>query len=210
MINEHFIDRIKKELKSLPGEDAHQEMLPEGRERSSNAIKKGINVRQSAVSLILFKKNKELHFLLIQRSEYKGVHSKQISFPGGKTEPEDRCDKETALRETKEEVGIDEKALSYLGKLTNVYIPVSNFEVHPHVFYMHHKQTFEKDTREVDEVIPVPLNSLLENKNLHIKNISTSNNQTIKNVPCFVFDDKVVWGATAIILNEFKTLLKRL
>lgn len=209
MDSSNLILQIKKELINLPGEAAHIDMSPMGREKSSQAIKQAKNVRQSAVSLVLFEKNTDLHFVLIQRSEYKGTHSKQISFPGGKSEPEDSNSVATAIRETKEEIGIDEDALTHLGKLTKVYIPVSNFEVHPHVFYMQQKQKFQKQIREVQEIIPVPLRNLINEENLHKKDIELTNGLILKNVPCFLLNGKVVWGATAIILNEFKTILKR-
>ncbi len=209
MYTTDIVTQLKKELVYLPGESAHLEMSPAGREKSSEALKKVKDARQSAVSIILFEEQEELHFVLIQRSEYEGIHSKQISFPGGKKERYDTNFIATALRETHEEVGIHIDQLHHLGKLTKVYIPVSNFEVHPHVFYMKRKQDFKKQVREVDEIFTVPISALLDNKNLHKKDIRVNKNYLLKKVPCFIFEAKIVWGATAIILNELKSVLNR-
>lgn len=204
-----FIEKLRKEIINLPGEKAHIAMLPGKRIRSSEAIKTAKTIKQSAVSIILFEKDSQFNFVLIQRPEYKGIHSKQISFPGGKLDETDNNDVENALRETEEEIGVDRNDLLHLGKLTKIYIPVSCFEVHPHVFYLQNPKPFKKEIREVDEILSIQIKELLNEKNVTQTEIDRGNKMVLKNVPSFILNNKIVWGATAIILNEFKTILKR-
>jgi 8-oxo-dGTP pyrophosphatase MutT (NUDIX family) len=203
-----FIERLKNELGNLPGEAAHLDMLPL-RQVSSEALKKAENYRLSAVLLLLHEMNGQSHFVLTQRNEYKGKHSGQISFPGGKVEPTDPDTTYTALRETHEEIGIQPHSIDLMGRLTEVYIPVSNFLIHPYIG--HSKQTLitQADPREVSQVIHASTKALLDDSNIISTHIKLDSGMVLKDIPAFNFDGHIVWGATAIILNEFKTLLKR-
>ena len=109
-------------------------MLP-FRETVSEAFKKPVDYRLSAVLLLLFPYKDDIYFVLTERQDYDGKHAGQISFPGGKAEPFDKNTAETALRETQEEIGVLPTAITILGRLTEVYIPVSNFLIHPYVGY---------------------------------------------------------------------------
>ena len=150
----------------------------------------------------------ETRFLLTQRASYNGTHSAQISFPGGKREVHDSDEKHTAIRETYEEVGIEMKNIKVIKEFTQAYIPPSNFLVSPFMGYLENTPTFEPNN-EVDTIIEVKLSDLLNDDNITVKNLSTSYMDNI-DVPCFKLNNYVVWGATAMILNEIKCVLKTL
>ncbi len=165
------------------------------------------NPKQSAVLALFYPDNdNETHFLLTQRASYNGVHSAQISFPGGKKEETDKNLEETALRETHEEAGIIIKDIKTFRELSKTYIPPSNFWVTPYIGTINYRPTFI-DNSEVNTFIEVKTSDLLDDNSLATKNLTTSYMQNI-DVPCFKLNGHIVWGATAMILSEIKDLLK--
>ena len=164
------------------------------------------NARHSAVLLLLFEKNGESHITLTQRHEYKGAHSGQISFPGGKKEDSDTDLKQTALRETEEEIGIPQSKPNIIHTLKDLYIPPSNFLVTPFVATLKSSPTYSLDDFEVKEIIEFPVSRLFEKDVVQEKIMSFKNNQSMQ-VKYFDIQDKVVWGATAMILENFKALI---
>lgn len=192
--------------KELPGEEAHLKMSPLNRKVSSLALKEAKNVKESSVALIIVK-NEEI--ILTQRPQYDGSHGGQISFPGGKKEMDDIDLYETAVRETAEEIGIILTMENYVGKLTSVYIPISNFYVEPNVFYLKDLPSFKKDDFEVEEIFTIKIKDLLNEHFVFKKNIQVTETYTLKNVPYYGIDNRVIWGATAIILSELKELIIR-
>src|SRR5690606_34887427 len=146
--------------------------------------------------------------LLILRTTYKGVHSNQIGFPGGKQEREDPDLLATALRETYEEVGVPPEHLTILRSLSHLYIPPSNFEVWPFIGLCNKKIPFVLQQKEVAALVEVPLNDFLDDGKVVNHNLSTSYAKNI-DVPAFLSNGYIVWGATAMILSEIKELLKQ-
>ena len=191
----------------LPGEEAHMDLSPMGRGKSSEALKRATTYRNSGVAIHLFDpENPKL--LLMQRPSYPGTHGGQISFPGGKEEEQDRNLLETALRESEEEVGLPKDSGEVLGELTEIYIPVSKFRVVP--FVILHQEANPRlvlEEKEVESTFYLPLRSLLNPKLLQEVDITLGNGTRLPKIPSFVYQEKVIWGATAIILNELKTLL---
>lgn len=127
---ESFLEMVSKIRNlPLPGREVQLEMAPMDRIKElkeQDIIKK--KPRQAAVMALLYPNGKnETHIILILRKTYKGVHSNQVGFPGGKVEQEDRDLAHTALRETEEEVGVPQDKITVVRKLTNIYIPPSNF-----------------------------------------------------------------------------------
>lgn len=200
-----FPERLSQELSNLPGIQAHKKFYPL-RVQNSN---KSIDAKLSAVGVHFFENHQEKYFILIERAEYDGHHSKQIAFPGGKMDPFDKSLEETAKRESIEEINIDMNNAELIGQITPVFIPVSNFEVYPFIFWHHSKPNYEINSNEVNDIITVNCKELLSNDNLTYLDIQISKNNLIKNVPCFILENKIVWGATALILSEVKELLKR-
>ena len=157
--------------------------------------------------ILFYIKKNEPHIVLTQRATYNGTHSGQISFPGGKREITDRDIIHTALRETNEEIGVVEADVKVIGQLSQVYIPVSNFRVSPVVGIINYSPQFVLDNYEVDELIVLKLSDLMNIKTLTPASIILPNKTTLS-VPSFNFNAKIVWGATALMLNELRWLLK--
>lgn len=193
---------------SLPGENAHLIMNPSGRGLSSEARKKASNVRESAVAIVLYDSGINHEIVLIQRPDYIGAHGGQISFPGGKRDLEDEDLKSTAIRECHEEIGISLEDAEFLGQLTPVYIPVSNFHVEPYVFYYPQVPLFMKDEREVVDVFSISIADLLNEGTISTMEIEIKGDRLYKDIPCFLINDKKIWGATALILSELKEVLR--
>ncbi|MBI1836067.1 MAG: CoA pyrophosphatase [Flavobacteriia bacterium] len=191
----------------LPGESVHQEMAPSNRPLSSWGIANNTDYKESAVSVIIYPNQSTLKTIVIQRPEYEGNHSGQISFPGGKKEKNDPNLEHTARRECFEEIGIPINKGQLLGELTKVYIPVSNFIVYPYVFYVTEIPNLIRDLREVAEIVHFDLKELSKPENIDMMEIQFQNGKTKKNIPCFTIANKKIWGATALILNELKHLL---
>ena len=192
----------------LPGDVAHRELAPISSSVRISAYNDNPNPKQSAVCILLYKKQNEVYFVLTKRHVYEGFHSGQISFPGGKMEKADADLEQTALRETEEEVGIPRTAMQVFGSLTSVYIPPSGFIVHPYVAMIHTEPVFNPDSFEVYQLIEVPVDKLINPESLVKRELKISSGAI--NVPCFDFDGEIVWGATAMMLNEFRQLLLRL
>jgi len=203
------IEAIKRELATdLPGESAHLPMSPLGRGRSSELKKKAKKFREAAVAVILFPKDDKMQIILTQRAQYEGTHSGQISFPGGSKEAYDEDLISTAIRETHEEIDLTLDKTQFLGTLTDVFIPVSSFAVHPQVFFHPTCPNFENNY-EVVETFWISLNELLDEHSVSTMNVTLQNGFKLT-VPCFSIRGHSIWGATAIMLNEFKLLLKNL
>lgn len=206
-----FRDKLKQEIeKGLPGESAHLPMSPLNRLPSSIAITQTENYRFSAVACILHPRGNSLEIVLIERPTYDGAHSGQIAFPGGKMEESDPNDEFTARRECFEEIGIELKDEHYLGKLTDVFIPISSFVMHPHLYFVENLPEFNPDIREVASILCVDFFKNINEQNIERKDLPTQQKFVLKNVPGFLVKDKFVWGATALVLNELRELLKRI
>lgn len=199
-------------IKKIPliGAKAHAEMSPNLLNRELNELEiKKRNPKNAAVMALFYpNQNKETHLVLILRNTYKGVHSAQIGFPGGREEVIDKDLAETALRETYEEVGVPPEEVEVLKKISSIYIPPSNFWVQPYIGICQITPTFVRQESEVKEILEIKLDDFLDDKNLVEKNISASYAQNV-NVPAFLLNDQIVWGATAMMLSEVKGILKR-
>ncbi len=203
--------RFKQQLEAafsrpLPGQDAQYQMTPAGRERVNLEKINQNNVKQAATAALFFEQNGRPHLILTRRVEYPGVHSGQISFPGGRKEPGDRDFSETALRETREEIGIEPDQISLLGSLTALYIPPSNFYVYPFVGLLKSKPDFTRQQSEVDEILTPDFNGFLDPSNLRNSTIKTST-YSIK-VPSFHIMGETVWGATAMMISELRAMFE--
>ena len=165
--------------------------------------------RKAAVMAVFYPdKEQNTHLLFILRKTYKGVHSNQVAFPGGKAEETDATILETALRETYEEVGVLPEDITGIKKLTSVYVIPSNFDVQPFLGLYRSPKPFVKQDAEVAALLEVSLSSLLDDTNVTIKKLRLENGEEIE-VPAFNLNSKLVWGATAMMLNEIKTLLRQ-
>jgi 8-oxo-dGTP pyrophosphatase MutT (NUDIX family) len=199
-----WIDAISSELsKPLPGLEVQMRMAPSLRRPPPVSLP----MRDSGVLILLYSLKDEIFTVFMKRPEYGGPHSGQISFPGGKHETADLSLIETALRESKEEIGINPSSVEILGTLTPLYIPVSNFKVLPVVGYVAEKPSFRIDPEEVDFLIEVSLQTLMNQDIVKYRN-GMLGNESIE-VPYFDVDNQQIWGATAMILSEFLEIIKR-
>jgi 8-oxo-dGTP pyrophosphatase MutT (NUDIX family) len=191
--------------KELPGEAAHATYKRYRQQfEQSHAHQQR---RPAAVALHFYPKNEAWHFILIERSTYNGQHSGQMAFPGGKPDPSDPHLEFTARRESFEEIGIPLHHGQHIKTLSNVWIPVSGFEVSPYVFLHDEAPLLQPDPREVKHIEEVALQDLLNDSSLTLKDIEIPGGQILEAHPCFLLNNKIVWGATALMLNEVRILL---
>lgn len=191
----------------LPALEAHLKMAPLERITSKPIFSDGQSPRTASVLMLCYPKNGKTHLVLIVRNEYKGVHSAQIAFPGGKYEEEDLDYSITALRETHEEIGIHPNEVEIIRSYTQVYIPPSNFIVHPFLGICHDEIHFTPDPTEVASIIELPITTLLNDAIVVETEIPISELNTIR-LPAFKIDDHIVWGATAMMLSELKEVIR--
>ena len=204
-----FLKHIPKlKHKQLPGLNAQLKLAPEIRRKFTEQDLQKVTPREAGVLILLFPDEiNETQLLLTKRATYKGSHSAQISFPGGKVEEQDTSIIGTALREANEEVGIAIEKITIIRKVTQSYIPPSNFLVTPTLGYVTFTPQFNTNY-EVAEIISISLKDLLDDDKQIKKIMSTSYMENIE-VPCYQFKGHIVWGATAMILSEIKELLKQ-
>jgi len=208
MLFDTFLELIPKiEKEPLLSSEAHLKMAPLERIKFYENYDYLIhNPRKSAVLSLFYPKDNQTNLLLIVRSEYVGVHSAQISFPGGKMETFDESLQETALRETEEEVGITKNQIKIIKPFSELYIPPSNFLVSPFMGITTNEIQPLINRREVSQILEFPIHDLLDNRLISNVKISTSYANEIE-VPAFIISGHIVWGATAMILSEIKQII---
>ncbi|TWO32582.1 CoA pyrophosphatase [Seonamhaeicola sediminis] len=212
MIFDEFLKSISKiENIPLPAEASHFKMVPPYRLELLNHQKKAMKNAKSAGVLALFYPSEEYltKFVLILRKTYNGVHSAQVGFPGGKLEAQDKSLQEAAIRETNEEIGVPINHIEVVKKLTQVYIPPSNFNVQPFIAITKEIPKFIKEESEVETIIEVGLPHFLDDDIITLKKVKTSYGIEVE-VPAFKLSHYTVWGATAMMLSEIKDILKQL
>ena len=212
MVFNTFLESVVK-IKHLElfGEISHAKMSPPYRLELAEKMKEKAKPAKRAGVMALFYPNMEgeTHLVLILRKTYKGVHSAQVGFPGGKYEDEDDNDlMQTAIRETEEEVGVPKAIVEILKTMSPLYIPPSNFMVHPYIAVSESTPNFVKQDDEVEAIIEVRLIDFLDEANTLTTRVPTSFNVEV-DVPAFKLNDHIVWGATAMMLGEIKDLLKQ-
>jgi 8-oxo-dGTP pyrophosphatase MutT (NUDIX family) len=200
-------DIYKLKEKPLGGLESQFKMAPLLRKRFSLEDIVSQKPKDSAVLALFYPGIDNMtNILLMLRASYNGVHSSQISFPGGKKDKKDPSLQHTALRETEEEIGIAKNDIMIFREMTKTYIPPSNFMVTPFLGLINTKPRF-KTNEEVERLIEVNVKELLDENSLTSKNLTTSYMKNV-DVPCFKLNDYTVWGATAMMLSEIKDLIK--
>lgn len=206
------IEKIAQALRNrlqneLPGWQAQSNMAT--RVHREARIKPPAVTRKAGVMILLYPDKDQLWMPLIQRTTYRGVHSGQMALPGGKIDPEDDDITETALRETREEIGVDVKRDQVLGILSDLYIPPSNIMVTPIVAMISQKPTYQPEPSEVADTFDISLEDLLKPE--HVSELEVARfNDTPLEAPAFVIRERIIWGATAMMLSEFLHIAQEL
>jgi 8-oxo-dGTP pyrophosphatase MutT (NUDIX family) len=205
------IEDVRQALSApLPGVEGQKKMAPQPRSGEIDRWANPENCREASVLLLLYPyatngQVPELHLALTQRTEYPGVHSGQISLPGGRREGKESR-QAAALREAMEEVGIIPNRLEMIGRLSPLYTPPSNFCIYPYVAFSTTRPNFRLEPQEVAELLEPPL-SLLMNPANRREELWYFERYGPRRVPFFDVGGHKVWGATAMILSEFLALL---
>ena len=204
-----LIDRLSARLKqALPSALAHDPLraVPVG-----NVIPKfehKLPPKPGSVLILLYEREGEIFFPLIKRPEYNGAHSGQVSLAGGKAEKgEDTI--QTALREAEEEIGIDPAQVQVIGRLSDFFVIPSNFLVTPVVASFQGEPVFRPDPHEVVRILHGSINDLVREDAIRVREITAAGRYRM-NAPHFEIEEEVVWGATAMMLNEFRFVLQEI
>lgn len=182
----------------LPGARAHRKMLSP--EMPDRILIPRDDARHSAVLVAIHAQNSFPTLIYTKRQEYPGVHSGQISFPGGKMEPSDTDLQHTALRESEEEIGLHPKNVRIIGKLSQLYIERSNHLVQPYVGIVTELNHLVPQQREVKKIIHAPIFELHQ---APIHHFILQRNRREFEMPYFDLQGEVLWGATAMMTSEF-------
>ncbi|MCS7179209.1 MAG: CoA pyrophosphatase [Anaerolineae bacterium] len=165
----------------------------------------GVPPRQAGVLILLYPVGGQLHMVFTVRPTHLNHHAGQVSFPGGGWEKGDTSLAETALRETREELGIPTAEIEVLGPLTPLYVPTSHNLVHPFVALAPRRPAFQPDPLEVAELLEVPL-ATFRDPTIRGEDQMERDGQEVV-VPYYAVGHHKIWGATAAILAEFLALL---
>ena len=191
--------------RELPGMPAQFRMVPAGRGKPDLEEIERQNPKRAGVLALFYPVEDKPHVVLMKRNTYPGVHSGQISFPGGRVEDEDANLVATALREAEEEVGVPRQAVNVLGEISKVYIPPSDFLVQPVIGYADQRPMFVPEDEEVDELLEVPIAAFCDPKNLRSTKVDVRG--FTMHVPAYHIDQHIVWGATAMMMSEITHML---
>lgn len=204
---EEFIERLRIELRGpLPGPKAHEPL----RATPTGAVKPKFDHKAApkpgSVLILFYPENGHIKFPLTKRPDYLGTHGGQISFPGGKAETGETVE-QTALREAEEEIGIRSSAIEIIGRLSEFFVIPSNFVVTPIVAFQRTRPFFTPDPVEVVKVLEGTLDELMRDDAIHTKEIMAARIYPML-APHFIIENEIVWGATAMMLNELRILLR--
>ena len=203
----NLLDKIKKAR--LWGEDAHRLYSPPYRPIFTYEQILKRDPRFAAVNIMLYINDDRWYFALILRTTNENdKHSGQISLPGGSRDPEDASFAETAIRETSEEMGVDRHYIRIIREMSPMYIPPSNFYVHPYISFTKKNPQFVLQESEAEELIEFPVESILDLSTTPEMMILPSSRGV--EVPVINFNGYYIWGATSMMLSEFSHLMKNL
>jgi 8-oxo-dGTP pyrophosphatase MutT (NUDIX family) len=193
---------------ALPGAKAHNLMYPTQRDSTFRfPVFDRPPVRSAVLILFYPDSGGRIRFPLIQRPTYNGAHSGQIGLPGGKSEEHDRDLVHTALREAQEEIGINPASVEVAGSLSELHIAVSNFLVTPVIGFTNRRPAFVLDPAEVEAIIETEISTLTDASCRRHGTVVTGGKYEIQ-TPYFEIENKVVWGATAMMLSELCMIIE--
>ncbi|MBL7839950.1 MAG: CoA pyrophosphatase [Cyclobacteriaceae bacterium] len=209
MTFDRIIQELDKRLKDpLPAGRAHE--LLRARPVSGQFPDFGHKLppKPGSVLILLFEEDGVIKLPLTKRATYKGAHSAQISFPGGKAEAGETVI-EVALREAEEEIGVHRDDVHVIGTLSEFFVVPSNFMVTPVVGTLNYVPVFKPDPREVEKIIYADLNDIIRDDAVYEEEILAAGLYPMI-APHFLIENEIVWGATAMMLNEFREVLREI
>lgn len=204
-----LINQLREKLNNtLPGDAAHKLLEPQTR-RHYEGHEPLVHPRKSSIMIIIYPSGDFFSTYTILRPKYDGVHSHQIAFPGGQEEKQDDNLLDTAIRETQEEIDVTVNKNEVLGKLTDIYIPPSNFMVAPYIAFLDSKPQTKRQPSEVEEIIEVNLREIIAPDAIVSRSLFLERYGEVR-VPCFMAGDYIIWGATAMIMSELREVLRKI
>jgi len=206
---ELLIGNLKNRLRAkLPGPIAHDVMRAKPIGQLLPTFEHKLPPKLGSVLILLYEENGSIKFPLIKRPTYTGAHSGQVSLPGGKVEFDEDVF-QAALREAEEEIGVNRKDIQTIGRLSDFNVIPSNFLVAPIIASIEYVPRFVPDAHEVEKIIHADLRDLLSDDAIKESEILAAGLYKMM-APHFLIDQEIVWGATAMMLNEFRSVVKEL
>jgi len=200
---------LANQLKNpLPGSMAHEPLRATPIGSIKPKFEHQVHPKPGSVLILLYEEEGKILFPLTKRPDYLGTHGGQISLPGGKAEPGESIF-DTALREAEEEIGVSAKQIEILGTLSEFFVIPSNFMVTPVVGFLKGSPKFNPDPKEVVKILHGSLDELVLDDAVRTKEILAAKMFPML-APHFEIEEEVVWGATAMILNEFRVVVREL
>ena len=196
----------------LKGHHSHQKMAPASRSGDVEVARSNGNIetaKKSAVMILMYNDEFGTKVIFIRRSFYVGIHAGQIAFPGGRFEEEDITVENTALREIEEEIGIKPKEINVVGRLSDIFVPVSNFIISVFVGFLDEKPEYKIDEREVAEIIEVELSEFFQNDVISEKEFLVPSTSKSVKAPYYKVGNIELWGASAMVMSELIDMLKQ-
>lgn len=201
-----LLDTLRERLQlPLPGAKAHEPMRATPTGLIKPKFEHKLPPKPGSVLILLYPDNGRIKFPLTKRPDYLGAHGGQISLPGGKAEPDEDYI-QTALREGEEEIGVSREQMKVVGRLSDFFVIPSNFMVAPVIAYTEEKPLFVPQVSEVDKVLEADLQNLIAEDAIHTKEIIAAKMYPML-APHFLIEGEVVWGATAMMLNELRMIV---
>jgi 8-oxo-dGTP pyrophosphatase MutT (NUDIX family) len=200
-----FEDWLTQRLtRPLPGYEAQRKMMNVNRPHVNPVPDQA---RQAGVLLLIYPEDRDRKLVLIERPKDGSIHSGQVAFPGGKKEDSDPDIIQTALREANEEVNLNPHQVSIIGSLTSLYIPVSNFEVHPVLaFSPAYPGGLKPADAEVARILHFSFRDIFPQKEWVKVTASGFPGILLRTLAYKLTDAHFIWGATAMILSELEAL----
>ncbi len=204
-LTEWLSERLKQ---PLPGSAAHEPLRATPAGLIKPKFEHTLPPKPGSVLILLHEDEGKIKFPLTKRPEYLGAHAGQVSLPGGKKEQgEDYI--QTALRECEEEIGIHRSEIKVIGRLSEFFVIPSNFTIAPVVAYITSKPEFIPQASEVVKILEGNIEDLIKDDAVQVKEIIAAKMFPML-APHFLIEDEIVWGATAMMLNELRMIIREM